>query len=285
MSRTARVEQALAETRNWPVPHAAAVAFDRSGVLATAGAAEAVMPLASLTKPLAALTILVAVEEGAVDLDADVVAARLPPARHPYTLRHLLAHASGIDLEGSRWLFGPQRRRIYSNAGIEAAADTVAAATGIPFDRYLREALTVPLAAGSIQLPGSPARAGLASALDYAVVLRQFLAPDGWLHPSTLAAAATVQWPGLRGVLPGYGGQPDNAWGLGLEIRAHKSPHWTGAGNSPATFGHFGQSGTMAWVDPVAGIGLVALTDRDYGPWAAAAWPQLSDRLLAAAAS
>ena len=87
---------------------------------------------------------------------------------------------------------------------------------------------------------------------------------------------------GYGGVLPGFGGQAHNDWGLGFEIRADKSPHWTGSANSPATFGHFGQSGTMFWIDPAVGLGLVALTDHDFGPWAAQAWPALSDAVLAA---
>ena len=81
-------------------------------------------------------------------------------------------------------------------------------------------------------------------------------------------------------MLPGYGGQPQNDWGLGFEIRDHKSPHWTGAANSAATFGHFGQSGTMLWIDPHAGLALVALADRDFGDWAREAWPALSDAVL-----
>jgi CubicO group peptidase (beta-lactamase class C family) len=96
-----------------------------------------------------------------------------------------------------------------------------------------------------------------------------------------LTDLATVQYPGLRGVLPGYGAQDANDWGLGFEIRGHKSPHWTGASNSTATFGHFGQSGTMMWIDPRARLGLVALTDLDFGDWAVRAWPALSDAVLA----
>jgi CubicO group peptidase (beta-lactamase class C family) len=55
-----------------------------------------------------------------------------------------------------------------------------------------------------------------------------------------------------------------------------------GADNSPGTFGHFGGAGTFMWVDPVADIALVALTDRDFGPWALDVWPSLSDAVLAA---
>jgi len=94
------------------------------------------------------------------------------------------------------------------------------------------------------------------------------------------AEATTVQFPGLDGVLPGFGSQRPNDWGLGFELRAHKSPHWTGSANSPATFGHFGQSGTFLWVDPVADLALVVLTDRDFGDWTHAVWPAISDGVL-----
>ena len=83
-------------------------------------------------------------------------------------------------------------------------------------------------------------------------------------------------------MLPGFGAQDPNDWGLGFEIRGTKSPHWTGTHNSPRTFGHFGQSGTMLWIDPEAELGLVALSNRDFGPWAAEAWPVLADAVLAA---
>ena len=103
-----------------------------------------------------------------------------------------------------------------------------------------------------------------------------------WLR-STLAEATTVQFPGLNGTIPGFGHQKPNDWGLGLELRGHKSPHWTGTQSSPATFGHFGQSGTFLWVDPDAGLAAVVLTDRDFGDWARPRWPELSDAVLDAA--
>ncbi|HLX78835.1 MAG TPA: hypothetical protein VKR27_08110, partial [Acidimicrobiales bacterium] len=60
-----------------------------------------------------------------------------------------------------------------------------------------------------------------------------------------------------------------------------KSPHWTGKNNSTATFGHFGQLGSFIWVDPAVSVALVVLSDRAFGPWAAAAWPVVSDAVLA----
>jgi CubicO group peptidase (beta-lactamase class C family) len=81
-------------------------------------------------------------------------------------------------------------------------------------------------------------------------------------------------------VLPGFGRQQDNDWGLGCEIRDHKSPHWTSPDNSERTFGHFGQSGSFLWVDPAADLACVSLADTAFGPWAADVWPRLSTAVL-----
>jgi CubicO group peptidase (beta-lactamase class C family) len=268
----------LEQVADWPVPTAAAAIVDRSGVVETYGPLEHLFPLASVTKPLAALAILVAVEEEAVSLDDPADEAVIPGA----TLRHLLAHASGYAPERPMRAAKVGTRRIYSNVGIERAATLVSRSTDIDFATYLGEAVLGPLQMRATSLPGSPARDGVSSVADLARVAHEMLAPTGLLSASTLEAATAVQYPGLRGVVPGFGAQDPNDWGLGFEIRAHKTPHWTGAANSPRTFGHFGQSGTMLWIDPDARLGLVALTDRDFGPWAAQAWPALSDAVLSA---
>ena len=101
------------------------------------------------------------------------------------------------------------------------------------------------------------------------------------MAPESLAEATRVAFPGLNGLLPGYGNQRPNDWGLGFELRDHKSPHWTGGLSSPETFGHFGQSGTFLWVDPQAGAACVALTDRKFDQWAIEAWPPFTDGVLA----
>src|SRR5262249_30993514 len=148
--------------------------------------------------------------------------------------------------------------------------------------RYLDEAVCRPLHLSATTLDGSPAKDGHASVADLARVVHELLSSTGLVSAQLLADAASVQYPGLRGVVPGYGAQDPNDWGLGFEIRSRKKPHWTGATNSEGTFGHFGQSGTFLWVDPVARLGLVALTDRDFDTWAADAWPRLSDAVLTA---
>jgi CubicO group peptidase (beta-lactamase class C family) len=106
-----------------------------------------------------------------------------------------------------------------------------------------------------------------------------------WAAPTLVSRATrdeatTEQFPGLAGVLPGFGRFDPCPWGLGVEIRGEKRPHWTGSANSTATFGHFGQSGSFLWVDPVAGVVCGGLGDRPFGPWATRAWPELSDAVL-----
>lgn len=268
----------LAALDDWPVRTAAAAVVGPSGVLSTHGPVEHGFGLASVTKPLAALAILVAVEEEAVSLDDPADEELLPGA----TLRHLLAHASGLAPERPLRSFGPAERRVYSNVGIELAAKLVERATDLPFPRYLDEAVVRPLGLRATSLPGSPARDGVSTVADLARVAHELLSSTGLLSAPMRADLASVQYPGLRGVLPGYGPQERNDWGLGVEIRDGKSPHWTGGQNSPRTFGHFGQSGTMLWLDPEARLALVALADRDFDDWARVAWPALSDEVLAA---
>ena len=217
---------------------------------------------------------LLAVEEGAVEWD------RHPGRPEGSTVRHLIAHASGLDVTEHRVVARPGTRRIYSTPGFEVLAATVHEASSIPFDRYLAEAVLRPLGMGSTQLHGSPGAGAVSTAADLARFAAELQAPT-LVAPETLAEATRVAFPGLRGVLPGYGRQEPNDWGLGFELRDHKSPHWTGARSSPGTFGHFGQSGTFLWVDPAADAACVALTDRDFGDWAAATWPAFTDGVLA----
>lgn len=228
---------------------------------------------ASVTKVLTALAVLVAMEEEVVDLDE--------PAGPPgATVRHLLAHASGLAYDEDRVLAPPGRRRIYSNQGFEVLGAFVAERTGLAFGTYLDEAVLAPLAMAGARLGGSPA-AGVVGSLDDLVGLARELLSPTIVSPSTLALATTVAFPGLAGRLPGFDSMDPLDWGLGIEVRGTKSPHWTGTRNSPATFGHFGGSGSFLWVDPGAGLACAVLSGRDFGPWAKDAWPALSDAVVA----
>ncbi|MGO8852817.1 serine hydrolase domain-containing protein [Mycobacterium sp.] len=267
---------ALDAVNDWPVPAVSAAVIGPSGMLAGHGDTGRVFELASVTKPLVARAVHVAVEEGVVDLDT--------PAGPPgATIRHLLAHASGLAMHSDQVLAKPGTRRKYSNYGFAVLAQTVERESGIDFGRYLAEAVCEPLGMAATRLDGGAQGAGFgatSTVADLAAFAGDLLRPatvSAQLH----AEATTVQFPGLDGVLPGYGVQRPNDWGLGFEIRDAKSPHWTGARNSARTYGHFGQAGGFIWADPDADLALVVLTNRDFGAWAHGSWPALSDGVIA----
>ena len=256
----------------------------RARTLVEAGEVEEIFPFASVTKPIVAWSALVAVERGLLDLEAPAGAgtAHSPagPALPGATVRHLLAHASGIAFDSDAVLAAPGTRRIYSNRGIEVLGELLEEATATPLERWVEMTVLEPLGMSSVLMPGSPAHSGEGSARDLAVFARELAAPR--LVGADLAAEATsVAFPGLDGVLPGYGRQTPNDFGLGVEVRGRKHPHWTGSANSPATFGHFGQSGSFIWVDPVARRQAVFLGAQPFRRVHAAQWPGLSDQILA----
>ena len=117
------------------------------------------------------------------------------------------------------------------------------------------------------------------TATELIAVGRELLAPT-LVDRATVASATAVAFPGLAGVLPGFGRQDPCDWGMGFEIRDAKHPHWTGDRCSPSTFGHFGRAGGFLWIDPVHGAACAVLSDTPFGPWAVTAWPALSDAVL-----
>jgi CubicO group peptidase (beta-lactamase class C family) len=269
----------LGAVATWPVRSAAAGvvrATPDGGVVVAeqTGDVETPFAWASVTKLLVAMAVLVAVEEGTVELDR--------PAGPPgATICHLLAHASGLGPDSVQPLTAPGRRRIYSNIGYELLATVVSQSSGMPFSDYLRAGVVLPLGMTATELPPgtSPASGARGPLHDLLTLAAELLAPR-LVSATTMADATSVAFPGLAGVVPGFGRFDPCDWGLGFEIRDAKAPHWTGARNSPATFGHFGQSGSFVWVDPTARLACAALADRDFGPWARTAWPALADAVV-----
>ena len=272
---------ALHLVTTWPVDHVAAAIVSSAGI-DSIGDTERQYRLASLSKPIAAWAVMVAVEEGVIDLDAPVQHVEVPEGA---TMRHLLSHAAGFGFEGAVPVADVAQRRMYSNAGFERATEELAAAAEMSFEHYLTEAVFTPLGMHDTTLRGSPAHAIWSTLDDTAVFVAEMRRPV-LLARETYDDVTRPQFPALAGIVPDVGKFDPCPWGLGVEVRGDKSPHWTGRANSAATFGHFGGAGTMMWVDPLADVGVVALTDRPFDDWSADAlrlWPEFSDAVLAQA--
>ena len=263
--------EALRQVEGWPCAHVA-VAVDRRASRRLTATCERGFRWASVTKLATAVAVLVAAEEGIVDLDE--------PAGPPgSTVRHLLAHASGPAVRGRRRRSrGPGRGASTRTRGFDVLGELVGARAEMPFAEYFEPVWGFPLAgspgSGVEALARAAARRRARAARADADRARD--ARRGGDASSSRASTACC---------PGFGRQTPNDWGLGFELRDGKTPHWTGARNSPRTFGHFGRSGTFLWVDPDAGLALACLTDLDFGDWAQEAWPRLADAVLEAALS
>lgn len=271
MRLVSRGVQVLRQIESWPVSFAAAGVVTRDGPVETHGDARHPVRLASVSKPVSALAILVAAEEGVVDLDE----AAGPPGS---TVRHLLAHVSGLPFEGSEPIAQPGRRRIYSNEAFRVLAAHLSTRAEMPFADYVRAGVCEPLGI-ALDPDGDPGSGMRASLDDVLAIGSEFLAPR-LVARETLDEMTTVHFPGLPGVLPDYGRFDPLDWGLGVQLNTRPAT-WMGTMTSASAFGHFGGSGTFLWVDPEARVACAALTDREFDEWAKDAWPVLSDAVLA----
>ena len=273
----AALQAALKTIDEWDVPLHAAAVVTGAGASETLtavlhGSAE-VCGIASVTKAVVSYAALMAVEEGLFNLDDSC-------GPMGSTVRHLLSHASGLPFEQpetSRTV--PQTRRVYSNIGFEVLGEFLTERAEMPVAEYLRLGIFEPLSMSSTHLTGSPAKDLCSTVPDLVLFTKELMRPT-LLAPKSVEAMRTVQFPDLAGVVPGFGSQRPCPWGLGLEIKGFKTPHWTAPANSPATFGHFGGSGSLLWVDPVIDTAFVCLTNRNFGPWAPPLWNALGDRIV-----
>jgi CubicO group peptidase (beta-lactamase class C family) len=126
--------------------------------------------MASVSKPMTAIAILELVEDGKVDLDAEVqtYVASFPRQPHRVTVRQLLAHQGGIshyrdyNVEGrirepkttqeavalfADWdlVAEPGTKMVYSSYGYNLLGAIVESASGQPYGTYLRERVWTPL--------------------------------------------------------------------------------------------------------------------------------------------
>ena len=280
------LHDALASTAAWDIDFVATAVVDETGTRAHNGDAQRRVRVASISKPIVAYAVLVAVEEGIIDLDRPINPHDSLEQAMPLglTIRHLLAHAGGYGFEERQPVAPPGLRRMYSNTGFELLGRLLEQASEMPAASYVDEAVFRPLGMQNSSLLGSAAKDVWSNVSDLARFVSELLRPT-LLAPETYAEFITVQWPELAGVVPGLGSYRPCPWGLGVELRGHKQPHWTGRANSAQSFGHFGGTGTFFWIDPDAAggpLGMVCLTDREFDSWALAAWPALSDAVLSA---
>jgi CubicO group peptidase (beta-lactamase class C family) len=272
MTTEDHLDRALTAIDRWSAPNVAAAVVGPTGVQAARGDYARTFRWASVTKLLTAWTVLIATERQLLDLDE--------PAGPPgATVRHLLAHASGLAFDGDAILGRPGSRRIYSNPGFDRLGELVGERAGIPFAAALADWVLRPLGMTGASLEGPPSQ-GLHGTLDDLVAFAgELLRPT--LLPQALAdTATTVSFPGLAGVVPGVGRFDPCDWGLGFEIHDGKMPHWMGTRNSPGAYGHFGGAGTFLWVEPTVDLAMIVLTDREFESWALEAWPAVSDAVL-----
>jgi CubicO group peptidase (beta-lactamase class C family) len=259
----------------WEVRSGAVALAGPGGLIDRHGSFYAVGRWASVTKLFTAYTVLIACEQGITGLDERAG----PPGS---TIRHLLAHASGLPFEGQTPIAPPNRRRIYSNAGFDLLGAHVSSRAGMTFAEYMRMHLLQPLGIEA-ELRARPSEGLFGSVIGVARLGTELLSPT-LVKSSLVEVACTAAFPNLAGTLPGVGRFDPNPWGLGFEIKNGKVPHWTGRTNSEATFGHFGGAGTFLWVDPRSQLSLACMTGREFGPWALELWPAFSDAVLAEAA-
>jgi CubicO group peptidase (beta-lactamase class C family) len=107
------------------------------------------------------------------------------------------------------------------------------------------------------------------------------------LSDDAITAMTTDQVNGAAGGVESMGALWDPGfWGAGWEVKGTKRRHWTGSKSSPATFCHWGQSGTLVWVDPTRALGMAVFANRTVRtPWPLRPprWADLSDALVDAA--
>lgn len=257
---------------SWPAPHPAVAVVGLSGVIARRGDLSYSGPWASVTKLFTTYAVLMATQDEEFDIDE-------PALPNGATIRHLLAHTSGLPFEGTSPISPLGGRRIYSNSGFDLLGQIVTKRTGHQFVDYLSIQVLEPLGI-SAELIGRPSE-GLAGDLSGLTAFSSELLAPTLVGENLFATATTTAFPGLAGMLPGIGRYDSCDWGLGFELRDRKLPHWTGSSNSPQTFGHFGGSGSFLWVDPVHHLALCGLSGRQFDDWAMVAWPVLADAVLA----
>ncbi len=155
---------------------------------------DSLFRIASVSKPITAIGVLKLVEEGKITLDTKVLAyvgrkSGTDPRFNDITVRHLLQHSSGMDIEfwgfdpsfpdrktvlalGGNFppsradvldyaianlplAFAPGARYAYSNIGFMLLTEVIEKATGLPYETYMRTRILAPLGIVRMRIAGS----------------------------------------------------------------------------------------------------------------------------------
>jgi uncharacterized protein YbbC (DUF1343 family) len=284
---------------------------------------DTIFDMASVTKVVATATaVMILVDEGKVRL-TDRVAAYIPDfgryGKGPITVRHLLTHVSGLrpdlDLNDDSWVgydkaielaaeeiptAAPGERFVYSDINFFLLAEIVARASKMPFDRFVRERVFLPL--GMKDSMFNPPEA-----LRPRIAPTQSCTPFGWPcegpnqimlrgivhdptarrmqgvagHAGLFSTAADMarycqmilNGGSLQGVRvlsplavlkmtsPATPAWMDSVRGLGWDIDSSYSSN-RGELLPVGSFGHTGFTGTSVWIDTATGVYIVLLANR-----------------------
>ena len=225
------------------------------------GDVDAVRPWASVSKMAVALAFGVEVDWGLHRFEESL-------GPRGATLANLLSHSSGLGLEEGDPLVDIATKRVYSNYGVDLAVAAILGDNSAA--NWLDNRVFRPFGMNSAVLEGRPAADVVGSTDDLATLAVAWLRPDG-IAKETRNRIITPYLPQLEGFVPGFGRFTPCPWGLGPEIRGEKQ-HWMGDWPS-ASFGHFGQSGSMILLNADEQIGVVATSTEPFGPWATKLWP------------
>ncbi len=245
-------------------------------------------------------------------LPENIGAKRLRMRDEP-TLERMLDVMCGLPLQSA-----PGEELRYSNVGFGVTARLIERVGGVPFHEALRNELLMPMGLVDVVIqPDERDRFRISHTDD---VASPGTAIES--YNSTYWQDLGIPWAGLYGTpsavlrfacsfLSGQeraiedesalrmttdqtGGVPGGVnsanvhwlsglWGLGWEVAGDKPRHWTGSLRSPRTWCHWGQTGTLVWVDPDRQLGLAVFGNRTVQtPWPLVPprWSRLSDAIV-----
>jgi CubicO group peptidase (beta-lactamase class C family) len=233
------------------------------------GDRERIYDWASLSKLVVAVAI-------GIEHDWQYLKFDAPVGPSNSTVADLLSHASGVGIDATVPTQPAGQRRIYSTYGYDLLVSRIV--NDRPPLEWLKDRFLTPLGINDVTDDGGSVTAGLRGSLASAEALASTWLRGDLLSPDTFARMRTTHIPELNGVVPGFGSFSPCPWGLGPEVKGTKE-HWMGSQWPATSYGHFGKSGSLVLIDPVAQVAVVALSGEPFGQWAVDLWPTWTNEM------